>query len=108
MTLSVNGKEFKAFINADWGPGAVIEDEVVYVDGLPLEHTDYNQIHDESLVELRGGWIFPSGKNCVDAVQFAKQWFEQQRTRHVICAVDSEMTELFKAHIMKFPSAKIV
>jgi hypothetical protein len=99
----MTGAQFKAWLNSDWGPDAMWEEEDYTVNGAEVledEQYDTDKIADTDVVVLKSGIIFTDQndiQHCptISAVTHAKSWLKAQSTVTLMVDVPREHVEFF-------------
>lgn len=117
MPVKLTGKDYKAFLNTEWGPDAIWEDYVLLVDGVIVNYDeayDFNEntIDDTSKVELRGGYIVLDQTKVphtqIDAETFLRKWLKAQTHVSILVQVDRKQLDAFKVHVKTFKGAVLI
>lgn len=107
MPVKMTGAQFKAWLNSDWGPDAMWEEEDYTVNGAEVledESYDTDKIADTDVVVLKSGIIFTDQndiRHCptISAVTHAKGWLKAQSTVTLMVDVPREHADWFATTI---------
>lgn len=96
MTVTLNGAQFKAFIDDDtyWRDGMWVEDDIVVVDGVEVENVDCDTLGDTQQIKVSEGVVMSDdGFEPMSYEIFIKRWLKKQTVKSVVIQFDISKTD---------------
>ena len=97
MTVKTNGAEFNAFYNDldVWRHDVYHEDEIITVDGKVV--LEYEDLPNESIVTITGGWISNDGGHDLGTMEAAfKRWRSKQGLAYMVVTCKREIADMVR------------
>ena len=101
MPVKMTGAQYKAFMEADWGPDAMREEAEITINGEPVPEDfcddERTLMKDGDLITVSGGVLYPDQtgrpRHFIDAERFARKWLKDQSVVTLLVEVPREYSD---------------